>query len=526
MRKIYTVVLFMMTVMVLQCSVLAAENENALEEKWIEIPNPWMNFDDTNTAEVSDTGALEEATLQAIKEKIWSAAQNWTPGGTVKVDVASYHLLVSDLSGKVWNILYEKPRLSYVCGVNFWHLDGVVTEIEFTFSDAYAKADVEAYDAKVSEILSGIQDGWSDFEKVLYLNDYLASHSQYDMNAATVGSKVDPRAYTAYGIFLDKTGVCQGYTMAYRELLNQLNVPNGTATSNTMNHIWNLVQLDGAWYHIDTTWNDPINSAMQNDATAPDLLGYARHSYFLCSDEAFEKHYDWVSYPAGISCTSTIYDDWYGNDVTSPFICLNDAWYYIGKDGLYQTENVGGSNGALAYEITDTWSVWNNSHSYWTGNYSALAQWRGKLIYNTPTAICSYDPITKKATEVFRPDTTNGYLYGFTLEGNTAAYLLAQDPNLTVWVVSETTLKPYIKATKGCYSYYKEDGIFHLRLDQTGILMLVQYDERGRMLETQMVAQVGGELSVQLTNDRTQWKIFNLQSDWMAYCEAASPDVA
>ena len=38
--------------------------------------------------------------------------------------------------------------------------------------------------------------------------------------------------------------------------LTRFNLPNIKVASE--NHIWNLVQLDQQWYHLDVTWDDPI----------------------------------------------------------------------------------------------------------------------------------------------------------------------------------------------------------------------------------------------------------------------------
>lgn len=63
-------------------------------------------------------------------------------------------------------------------------------------------------------------------------------------------------------------------------------------------HAWNIVQIDGEWYHVDTTWDDPI----------PNREGYVRYEYFLKSDAAMSfDHNNWDT-PHG-ACTSTRYDD-------------------------------------------------------------------------------------------------------------------------------------------------------------------------------------------------------------------------
>ena len=62
-------------------------------------------------------------------------------------------------------------------------------------------------------------------------------------------------------------------------------------------HAWNLVQIDGARYHVDATWDDPT----------PDRAGYVRYDHFLKSDDYMSRnHFNWTASPA---CTSTKYDD-------------------------------------------------------------------------------------------------------------------------------------------------------------------------------------------------------------------------
>ena len=44
--------------------------------------------------------------------------------------------------------------------------------------------------------------------------------------------------------------------------LNKLDVPNYRISSE--NHVWNLVYLDGNWYHLDLTWDDPVTENNTN----------------------------------------------------------------------------------------------------------------------------------------------------------------------------------------------------------------------------------------------------------------------
>lgn len=65
--------------------------------------------------------------------------------------------------------------------------------------------------------------------------------------------------YSSYGAFVNRTVVCQGYALSLKVLLDRANVPCRyvLANTDTLHHTWDLVQLDGTWYHVDTTWDDP-----------------------------------------------------------------------------------------------------------------------------------------------------------------------------------------------------------------------------------------------------------------------------
>ncbi len=72
---------------------------------------------------------------------------------------------------------------------------------------------------------------------------------------------------TAYDGLIYKTGVCEAYTRTFKAILDRLGIPCICVTGiyspkSTINepHIWNYVQIDGKWYGVDVTHDDPTNS--------------------------------------------------------------------------------------------------------------------------------------------------------------------------------------------------------------------------------------------------------------------------
>ena len=176
-----------------------------------------------------------------------------------------------------------------------------ILEIDYQYTPEEAaekrKQDAEEQAAADSAIASCVTDGMSDYEIAKALHDYLALNCEYDKRYYSGGM---PRiSYTAYGALVNRTSVCAGYALAYQHLMEDAGIPceyvTGMTTSGS--HAWNIIQIDGEWYHVDVTWDDPI----------PNREGYVRYDYFLKSDYAMSR--DHVSWEASHTCTSTKYDN-------------------------------------------------------------------------------------------------------------------------------------------------------------------------------------------------------------------------
>ena len=201
----------------------------------------------------------------------------------------------------------------------------MVSEVTFTIDSQYTAEHARIYQEAVSRAYSEAipnEAGMTQAQKARALHDYLAQHMYYDGTL---------KKHNAYNALVEGTAVCQGYSLAYAALLKRAGIAFDYCTSDPMNHMWNYVYIDGAWYHVDVTWDDPV----------PDQVGYVRHNYFLCSDDQMNEgedgHYDWVS---GRSCTSTAYDKAYwkdlgGNDPLSAIFYVDGSEYYLRAEGEY-----------------------------------------------------------------------------------------------------------------------------------------------------------------------------------------------
>lgn len=133
----------------------------------------------------------------------------------------------------------------------------------------------------VKQIISPRMNG---HEKVKEIHDWLVRYLQYDTRY---------ERYTAYQALQDRRAVCQGYALLAYKMLNEAGIKNkiveGTVASG--DHAWNLVLLDGKWYHLDVTWDDPVPNR-------DDLLSY---NYYLKTDEQIRQDHAWTKeYPKAL----------------------------------------------------------------------------------------------------------------------------------------------------------------------------------------------------------------------------------
>ncbi|WP_051318448.1 transglutaminase domain-containing protein [Cohnella thermotolerans] len=137
--------------------------------------------------------------------------------------------------------------------------------------------------AKSKEILASIiKPGMNDHQKVKAIHDWVLLHVAYDRTL---------RKHSAYDALASGQAVCQGYaSLTYRLLTDaglQARIAEGTVKTGP--HAWNLVKLDGKWYHLDTTFDDPV----------PDVAGRTEYGYYLTTDAQMRRDHSWtLAYPS------------------------------------------------------------------------------------------------------------------------------------------------------------------------------------------------------------------------------------
>ena len=136
----------------------------------------------------------------------------------------------------------------------------------YSVKDALVKKDATGYaedgkvvcDAAFDAVNQVIKDGMSEEEKVKAIHDYLIYSANYVNNGDY--QHAEKWAFGAGGVLIHKEGVCNSYAIAFYMMAVSagLDCKYVTGTADGGSHAWNQVQVDGKWYYIDCTWDDPI----------------------------------------------------------------------------------------------------------------------------------------------------------------------------------------------------------------------------------------------------------------------------
>lgn len=233
-----------------------------------------------------------------------------------------------------FDIVNAYPEFFYVGnGAGYSTNGSYVVSISPNYDEVLSQPSViAAFHARVEEILAeATAPGMSQVELALSLHDYLVLHCAYDWSVSNHQGEPSHNVYTAYGALMEGNAVCQGYAMAYNLLLSKVGIEAEYVTSSTINHGWSLVEIDGTWYHVDVTWDDPTYPFSDY---SHDLPGYCSHTYFLVSTDTMADHGTFTISQA----TGTTYESGYvfcGARV--PFFFLNGQFYYIGANSVLRS---------------------------------------------------------------------------------------------------------------------------------------------------------------------------------------------
>ena len=192
----------------------------------------------------------------------------------------------------------------------------------------------------------------TDLEKVFYVHEWLVQNIAYDREHLSDDVQDD---HNLRGALLEGTAVCDGYAKTYALVLRKLGITGVLVTSKDIGHAWNMVELDGNWYQVDCTWDDPVDGS--------DQLGYCMHKHLLCTTEEMNTNHnddgdDSVAFDlenlgtqniVNLATDDTYENTWWKDKKSAIFPCGGD-WYYASGERLFWRDDLGDCDSNLARE--------------------------------------------------------------------------------------------------------------------------------------------------------------------------------
>ncbi|MGN1299103.1 MAG: transglutaminase domain-containing protein [Candidatus Scatovivens sp.] len=301
----------------------SSKTEGKQEETNIELPEGIQSLysDNTGTDKQQNTSKEKYYYKQLdnygkiIYDKMYSNIENLKSGTyIVKFDTEFNSLLQQDDGNKIMDnafqsslnaLIYDNPQIFYLDITKMYlYTETTTIVVKKTYkvyigpeegktylADGFnSKEDINNAISKINQKLEEIKFnlGGSEYTKIKSIHNYLIDNIEYDQTISR------PNIYNIYGALIDGFTVCEGYSKAFKYILDEIGIDCmfvcgvGTDSDGQQeNHAWNYVKLNGNWYAIDVTWDDPIiiGGRMLTDSY--------RYKYFLKgSNEFYKDHFE------------------------------------------------------------------------------------------------------------------------------------------------------------------------------------------------------------------------------------------
>ena len=196
----------------------------------------------------------------------------------------------------------DHPELFYVEKISYRyydHADSVEIVPDYLFDKKKLKTHQQAMKARVDK-LSRPAMQLSKQEQLQYIHDFICENVRYDKLKKAYSHEI-------IGPLGQGVGVCEGIAKAVKILCDALGIwciialcDNNPEKGIKYRHMWNVVRIDGKYYHLDATFDNSLGKE--------DII---RYDYFNLSDTQLFKDHEPAIYklPACTDGEHTYYRD-------------------------------------------------------------------------------------------------------------------------------------------------------------------------------------------------------------------------
>lgn len=381
-----------------------------------------------------EISADEKAALEEIFVK---GIRSWSPANTSVEIPEEYNVPAESLNAIISDIfsVHSKEFYSMDSRYSYSYENGRVRKVMFRKNPQSAAPDQgEKYHAAIRKALSCVNDDMSDLEKIIALHDWLILNCTYD-EENYYNDTIPSVDYTAYGALVNGIAVCDGYTKAYDLLLREAGITTyrvvgeANGPKGWEGHSWNIVKLNGKYYHIDATWDDP-------DSMAPESVWY---NYMLKSDSRMmHDHSGWKA--TGVTTPKCDDDTFYNMmlwHADGRVVIYGDNCYFGVSESKKGEVKKFSLTGELKVETLASWDIIKKDPGPQSKSCYIFRN-GDRLYYNTNTEIRSMAMDGTDDRVEYTPDDTVNFVYQISLQNGKLCY---KQTNVKGWQETGITLE-------------------------------------------------------------------------------------
>lgn len=199
------------------------------------------------------------STLTDVQKKVYAALFDAAKEHKSKADLVGIGATKSDVKPAYWAFDYDNPQFFWL-GNSFVYttLGGYVTSIEIDYSRSVSEMNTikPKFEAAAQKIIDKALEQDDLFDRVKVIHDAIVDMTDYTISGGSHKSEAD-------GPLVYGKALCEGYSKAFMYLCQSVGIECicVAGNANGEGHMWNMLKLDGEWYNMDVTWDDPVGGS-------------------------------------------------------------------------------------------------------------------------------------------------------------------------------------------------------------------------------------------------------------------------
>jgi len=384
--------------------------------------------------------SVKKANLDYIKVKHAAAVKALANGFSQfsrEIALDSYNLSLADLNNIMAYLKYYE-QYYYLAGSYSYAMypDGQIAYCKpsYTMPKDQVIAGNRIIKQKTDALVSEASKLKTDIEKIIYVHDYIIENFEYDSD------HLDQKYNNIYYGLVENKTMCVGYSETFNYIMTRLGIKSYIVTSVKNAHAWNMVLLDGRYYHVDCTWDDPTYT--NTNLMANPLSGNFLYENLMGSDSVMAKtghdFNDWEvnGYNVYGYADSSLYNDFFWRDFSERIVYAGGYWYLaypkqfedkahinLADVGFYIDEIQFTSNSKYTRrqvrEVLTAYMIDENRG--YQDFYPNLQSYDDELYYKTSKGIYLYNPSSETDSVVFASKRSDN-IYDFVINGENQTF--------------------------------------------------------------------------------------------------------